>query len=202
MTDPYWFTQAHWGGPAALRKIRARDRERREGCRRLGIELIEVRSLGEETTIEQFVLLLRQACARAGVKPRKASINIRKLEEEATRLATPERLRLYRAFQEEARRRGFEVLEKSYLGSRTVHRLRCPNGHEFRAQPNKFMSGRGCPKCPRKGAHGVPVIVDGTQRFPSIRAAASHLDVCDASLHEAIEPGRKCRGHTVERLAP
>ncbi len=198
--EQHFVPSAHWGGCEALKKIRARDRERRRGCKRLGIELIEIRSLGEMTTIEEFVRLLREVCAKVGVKPSLKPNGIKKLAEEAASLATPERIRLYDAFQVEARKRGYEVLEGKYLGSQAWHRIRCPNGHEYRAKPNKFLSGRGCTKCPRLGTNGVPVFVDGSMRFPSIRAAAKFLRVCDSSVHEAIAAGRKCRGHRVERL--
>jgi hypothetical protein len=197
--EQHYSPMKHWGGAEQLRKIKERDKQRRRGCKKLGIELIEVRSLREKTSVEDYINRLKEACFKRGIKISKA-IDVRALDEKSLLQATPDRILLYNALRDKASSRGFSLLEKSYLGSRVYHRMRCPNGHKFEAIPNKFMSGRGCPKCPRVSPNRVSVIIDNVKIFPSIHAAAAHLGVHDSTLIDAMATTGRCHGHRVARL--
>lgn len=196
--EQHFTPMKNWGGAKALSLIRSRDRLRRKGCKKLGIYLIEIRSLRERTSVGEFVELLRKACAAKGLTFRKP-VDIEALEEQSLIGATPEVVRLFVALKRRAAERKYKLLERSYLGSRRYHRMRCPNGHTFEAIPNKFMSGRGCPKCPRVSPNRIPVVLDGRKNFASIKAAADYLGVQSSSLSQALATTGRCRGHSIVR---
>jgi hypothetical protein len=198
--DQHYLPFRHWGGKRKLDEIRKRDVERRRGCRKLGIHLIEIRTLRDKTPLKEFVRRLEAACKLKGVKLKHIK-DLDKLDRESLQSATPERVRLLEKFKSMLRARRYALLEKAYLGSKIRHAVRCPRGHEFRVEPNKFMSGRGCPLCPRNVRNRVKIRV-GRKTFPSIREAASHLNVDPSSLYDAMKSGRKCAGQTVSRIQP
>jgi len=196
--EQHFTPMKNWGGAEALSSIRLRDRQRRKGCQKLGIYFIEIRSLREQTSVAEFVELLRQACAARGLTFRKP-VDINVLEEQSLIGATPEVVRLFEALAKRAAERRYKLLEPSYLGSRRYHRMRCPNGHTFKAIPNKFISGRRCPKCPRVSPNRIAVLLDGRKKFASIQSAADYLGVQSSSLSQALATTGRCQGHSVSR---
>lgn len=196
--DQHFVPFRHWGGEDQLRKIRKRDAEKRRGCRRMGIELIEIRSLREKTTVEEFVDVLAEACGRRGIALPK-SVNFEELDRRSLRSAMPERVRLLQKFKRQLQQRRFQLLEDHYLGSSILHEVQCPRGHRYKVIPNKFMSGRGCPSCPRVAHNRVRVRV-GRQIFESIKSGAEHLGVDASTLHEALALGKRCAGSKVTRV--
>lgn len=188
----------NWGGSHALHRIRLRDGQRRSGCKKLGITLIEIRTLRERTSVREFVQLIRAACRTKRLAFR-APKNIDQLDEESLIGATPEVVRIFEALKKRAAERKYRLLERTYLGSRKYHRMRCPKGHAFKAIPTKFMSGRGCPKCPRVSRNRIPVVLDGRRNFPSIQAAADYIGVNSSSLSQALATTGLCRGHSIAR---
>ena len=197
--DQHFIPFRHWGGAEQLRNIRKRDAQRRRGCKRMGIELIEIRSLRDKTSVAEFVAVLSEACARRGIRvPRR--LDLEDLDRRSLRCATPERVRLLEKFRQHAKDRRFKLLEAHYLGSSALHEVECPKGHRYKVIPNKFMSGRGCPHCPRVAHNRVRVRV-GRRIFESIRSAAEQLGVDASTLHEALALGKKCSGYSVKRIS-
>jgi len=188
----------NWGGVKTLKSIRLRDRQRRVGCKKLGIYLIEVRSLREKTTVAEFLELLRAACVTKGLAFRGPK-DVDLLDEESLIKATPETVRLFKALKKRAVERKYKLLERAYLGSRRYHRMRCPKGHAFKAIPTKFLSGRGCPKCPRVSPNRIPVVLDRRRQFASIQEAAEYIGVHSSSLSQALATTGRCQGHSIAR---
>ncbi len=198
--EQHYKPQKNWGGLKAFRLIQKRDEEKRLGCKKLGIELLEVRSLGTFTSLGQFQDQLRTTCASLGIGlPR--GFETADLVDISRRLVTPARIRLFEELRSKAIARNYTLLEDHYKGSKESHSFRCPRGHLVSIQANKFMNGRGCTKCPRVAHNKVAVEIEGCGRFESIKIAAKFLEVNDGTLSDAIKNGRPCRGRLVYKVA-
>lgn len=197
--EQHYKPQKNWGGAKAFRLIQERDQERRLGCEKLGIKLLEVRSLGEFTSLEEFRDQLRTTCEKFGISLPNA-FAISNLTDISRRFSTPVRVRLLEELKSAAIARHYTILEKDYKGSKELHTFRCPRGHLVNIQANKFMNGRGCTKCPRVAHNKVAVRIEGVGDFDSIRIAAQYLGVTDGTLSEAIKARRPCKGQVVVKI--
>lgn len=198
--EQHYKLQKNWGGLKALRLIQKRDEEKRLGCKKLGIELLEVRSLGNFTSLEQFRDQLRTSCESLGISL-PSGFETADLVDISRRLVTPAKIRLFEELRSKAIARDYTLLENHYKGSKESHSFRCPRGHLVSIQANKFMNGRGCTKCPKVAHNKVAVEIEGAGRFESIKLAAKFLGVNDGSLSDAIKNGKKCRGRIVYKVA-
>ena len=196
--EQHFHPQRNWGGEKAFEAITIRDQERRDGCKKLGITLLEVRSLDGHTSLEDFRKQLKRACLANGIEMA-ADFSSVELEDIKNKLLIPERVRNYDDLHAAAVARGYTLLEELYRGSQVLHRFRCPNGHLCKIKPNKFLNRRGCTQCPRVAHNKVAVQIQNVGRFDSITLAAAHLGVSDGTLCSAIKRGSKCRGFIVTK---
>ena len=58
-----------------------------------------------------------------------------------------ERAAIYKRLQILASWKGGTCLEEDFLGAKVVHRMRCAQGHEWRAVGSKLLAGNWCPTC-------------------------------------------------------
>ncbi len=191
--EQHYKPQKNWGGEEKLKEIQQRDDERRLGCAKIGIELLEVRSLGDFTSLEEFRDQLRSMCEKLRITL-PAGFETADLARISRQYATPTRARLHEELKSAARSRSYMLLEKYYKGSKEMHTFRCPRGHKVTIQANKFLSGRGCTKCPKVAHNKVAVRILGVGEFDSIRSAAKFLGVRDSTLCQALKEGRQCGG--------
>ncbi len=196
--EQHFHPQRNWGGEKAFEAITIRDQERRDGCKKLGITLLEVRSLDQHTSLEDFRKQLKRVCLDNGIEMA-ADFSRVNLEEIKNKLLIPGRVRNYDDLHAAAVARGYTLLEDLYRGSQVLHRFKCPNGHLCEIKPNKFLNRRGCTQCPRVAPNKVAVQIQGVGKFDSITLAAAHLGVKDSTLCGAIKRGGKCRKFTVTK---
>jgi hypothetical protein len=197
--EQHYKVQNNWGGEEAFNRIKAIDLERRLGCERLGITLIEVRDLNKNTSIDEFVRIVREKCIANNITLPDFfdSVNLTGIEYSPV---IPDRVRLFDNLTSAARERGFTLLDTVYSGSAKKHKFRCPNGHIAEITPNMFHLGVGCKLCKKKAHNTISVSVEGLGVFSSLRLAAAALGVNESTLSEALRGSNRCRGRNVSRL--
>lgn len=75
---------------------------------------------------------------------------------------------VFNRFKAEVERHGGQVLEASWLGGQTPHRVRCAEGHTANPRPNNVLTGRGiCAKCAGRAWDAFYVVRhrDGVVKF-------------------------------------
>lgn len=187
---------SNWTGEEGLRIQRLHDQMRREFCRENGVLLIEIRQLGEKTSLEQMRQQIREALVEAG-----RNIPVRFDSAKLTILPRVSASQVYWSeVQRAARASGFEIVRQEYLGSANPLTVRCSRGHVTSKTPRSILEGHGCNDCHMDRMRKPLRLSDG-RTFESGTAAAKALGVRKEAVNKAALKGWKVKGFGIKRIA-
>ncbi len=190
----------HWGGKAALTIQRQRDQILRDACASAGITLVEIRQLGEVTSLEEFRNMLASACTQAKPPiPLPSTFWKIDLERVAFGSASSD---YWRRTIEAAVRMGFTCVSTIYTGAIVDHDWVCMQGHPFKRAPRDILHGRKkhCPECYRL-RRDKPVLLSDGRCFANETLAAAALETRKASVNGAVRRGHFVAGHRAWRIS-
>ena len=186
----------HWGGQDGFRVQRLHDRLRRRYCRTKGILLIEIRELGDRTTLEQLRQQIRSASLKAG-----RTLPARFDRVKLTNLPHVNASQVYwNEIQRAARAVGLKILSREFLGSAKPLTVKCPRGHVTAKTPRSILGGHKCDECYMEQRKKPLRFSDG-RMFESGAAAARLLGVAKEVVNQAIRQGRALKGLRIERIS-
>jgi hypothetical protein len=182
-------------GLSRYHKQREHDKRRRKYCKAQGITLIEIRQVGEVTPDEDLKAIIVNACKRAGIRlPRdysKKSLNL-----DPASLATNES-EMWARTKEEAKKRGWKVVSKKYLGVLTRHEFVCANNHRVLKKPMGLFAGEGCLICNKLR----PVVFEDGRLFESATEAARALNTTVSHISFAVRHNGRTQGLRVAQIS-
>jgi hypothetical protein len=185
-----------WTGEQGLRTQRLHDERRRGFCRENGILLIEIRQLGEKTSLEQMRQQIREALIEA-----EREIPARFDSAKLTNLPRVSASQVYwDGVQRAACANGFEIMRREFLGSAKPLIVRCSRGHVTSKTPRSILEGHGCDDCYMERMMRPLRLSDG-RVFQSGAAAAKILGVRKETVNNAALNGWKVKGFRVERIS-
>ena len=185
----------NWTGEEGLRTQRLHDQRRREFCRENGILLIEIRQLGEKTSLEQMRQQIREAMVRDGRKlpTRFDTVKLKNLP----RLNASEVY--WNEIQSAADAMGLQIVRREFSGSAKPLLVRCSRGHVTQKTPRSILEGRLCDECYMERMKNPLRLSDG-RTFESGAAAAKVLGVSKERVNKAALNGRKVKGFGIKRV--
>lgn len=187
---------SNWTGEEGLKTQRLHDQRRREFCRENGILLIEIRQLGERTSLQQMRQQVREALVDAGRK-----IPTRFDTAKLTNLPRLNASQVYWSeVQQAAHASGFEIVRREYSGSAKPLKVRCSHGHSTAKTPRSILEGHGCDECYMERMRKPLQLSDG-RMFESGTAAAKALGVRKETVNKASLNGWKVRGFGIKRIS-
>jgi DNA-directed RNA polymerase subunit RPC12/RpoP len=187
---------SHWAGKEGLRTQRLHDQRRRKFCRENGILLIEVRQLGERTSLEQMRQQIREALVGARRKI-PARFDTAKL----TNLPRVNASQVYWSeVQRAARTSGLEIAQQKYFGSAKPLSVRCSHGHISLKTPRSILEGHGCDDCYMERIRR-PLQLSDRRMFASGTAAAKALGVRKETVNKAALNGWTVKGFGIKRIS-
>jgi len=140
----YRYVEFFHGKTDEFEKRKDLDQIKRRLCASRGVNLLEVPEIPHYLSLVQLKQFLKKECERLGVAIPTAfdrtTVNLRAAY-------SPSTDDLLRELQGIAKRRGGELLSKTYLGGSTKLSWRCKNGHVWKAIPGSVKQGRWCRKC-------------------------------------------------------
>jgi predicted nucleic acid-binding Zn-ribbon protein len=187
---------SNWTGEEGLRTQKLHDQRRRDFCQQNEILLIEIRQLGERTSLEQMRQQIREALVQA----------VRKIPTrfDDTKLTNLPRLNASQVYwnevQQAARANGFEIVQREYFCSANPLPVRCVKGHVTSKTPRSILEGHGCDECYMKRMRKPLQLSDG-RIFESGTAAAKALGVRKETVNKAALNGWKVKGFEVKRVS-
>lgn len=186
----------HWGGKDGFRVRRLHDRLRRQYCRASEILLVEIRELGDRTTLEELRQQIRAALLKAGQK-----LPARFDRVKLTNLPHVNKSEVYwNEIQGAARAMGLKILSREFFGSAKPLSVECPRGHITAKTPRSILEGHKCDKCDMEQRKKPLRFSDG-RVFESGAAAAKFLDITKEVINKAVRHGRTLDGLRVERIS-
>lgn len=186
----------NWTGEKGLRTQKLHDQRRRDFCQRNGILLIEVRQLGERTSLEQMRQQIREALIQAALKIPTQFDDIK-----LTNLPRLNASQVYwNEVQQAARANGFKIVQQEYFGSTNPLLVRCVHGHVTSKTPRSILEGHGCDECYMERIKKPLQISDG-RVFESGSVAAKALGVRKETVNKASLNGWKVKGFGCKRIS-
>jgi rubredoxin len=186
----------HWTGEVGLKTQKLHDQRRREFCLENGILLIEIRQLGERTSLEQMRQQIQESLIRAG---RKIPAQF-----DTVKLKNLPRVNASQVYWNEIQRAadamGIQIVRREFLGSAKPLLVRCSRGHITKKTPRSILEGRQCDDCYMEGRRNPLQLPDG-RMFESGAAAAKVLGVSKESVNTAARNGWKVRGFSIKRIS-
>ena len=187
---------SHWGGQDGFRVRRLHDRVRRQYCKASGILLIEIRELGDRTTLEELRQQIRAALQKAG---RKLPARFERVK--LTNLPPVNGSEIYwNEIQRAARAMGLKILSREFFGSAKPLSVQCPRGHVTPKTPRSILEGHNCDECYMEYRKKPLRFSDG-RAFESGAAAAQFLGVTKEVVNKAVRRSRSLKGLTIERIS-
>ena len=187
---------SNWTGEEGLKTQKQHDQKRREFCRENAILLIEIRQLGEKTSLEQMRQQIREALVEAG---RKIPTRF-----DTAKLTNFPRVNASQVYWSEVERaahaNGFEIVQQEYLGSAQPLKVKCSQGHLTLKTPRSILQGHGCDECYMKRMRKPLQLSDG-RMFESGTAAAKALGVRKETVNKASLNEWKVKGFGIKRIA-
>lgn len=174
------------------------DRRRAVACEDAGITLVVVRELGDVTSLEDFRLMLAEACRGNGI-PIPDSFWAADIEG----LKPPTRNAEYwKRAVAQAAKWGLRPEKNEFTLSTDRHWWICKQGCRVAMRPFDIVQKRvsGCPKCYEK-RHLKPVELSDGRVFRSGADAARALSVERTAIYAAIEASRPVKGYSVKRIS-
>jgi len=184
----------NWGGEAAYRIQKDNDERRRNYCAKNGILLIEIRQLGQRTTLERAKAQIRKALRKANMPlpPRfdaaDPSTLVPKSETEA----------YWELVKKAAANLGLTILPCVYEGADMNIPVECEDNHRTMKTPRSILQGHKCDDCNSLRKKKAVRLSDG-RLFESGAAAAKALGVTKEVVNKAAREGRVVKGLRVER---
>lgn len=170
-----------------LRHVKEHDRRKRRFCAARGITLIEIRQVGDTTPDAGLKDAIRSALVTEGFPlPRGFDRKNLKLDVAALPSLTEAK---WEETKDAARKRGWKVVSRKYLGSLSIHKFICEQGHPVEIKPSHLLQGQGCWRCEQK-----PVALDDGRFFPSVTDAATAIGASVSSLSFALRNHGRTRG--------
>lgn len=187
--------QQNWSGARGFRLQKANDQRRRDFCQANGILLIEVRELGNRTTIQGVRDLIRAALIEKG-RPIPAGFE----EADLSDLPTINESQAYwQDVHEAAKKIGLQIVSRIYFGADKPISVRCTRGHITPKTPRSIIQGHKCDECYMEFRKKPLRLSDG-RVFESGAAAAEVLGVTKEIVNKAIRQKRQVKGFKVERI--
>lgn len=186
---------SNWGGETAFKAQQENDAIRRAYCREAGIVLIEIRQLGERTTLEQAKKQIRNALIAAD-RPVPPSFDTAELSTLAPRSETEA---YWELIQQAAANIGLKVLPCVYEGADIPVPVRCEFGHVTPKTPRSILQGHKCDECNTLRLRKPVQLSDG-RVFQSGTEAANALGVTKETINKAARNGRQVKGLRVHRI--
>ncbi len=190
----------YWGGEQALARQQERDQILRDACNSAGIVLLEVRQLGQVTSLEDFRKMVALACNQAK-PPILLPSSFWKVDLEKITYGSAASDYWRRAV-EAAARLGFISVSKVYSGAINDHDWICSRGHFFHRAPRQILFGRtkDCPECYRLRRE-KPVLLSDGRSFANETLAAVALGVRKTSVNHAVRKKGTVKGHRAWHIA-
>jgi hypothetical protein len=184
----------NWGGEAAFEAQKDNDSRRRDYCKKSGIFLIEIRQLGQKTTLEQAKAQIRRALIDAGM-PLPQNFETADLSKLAPKSETQA---YWEMVQKAAANLGLKILPCVYEGADTPIPAECQLGHVIPKTPRSILQGHKCDECNSLRLRKAVRLSDGRE-FKSGADAAKALGVTKETVNRAAVAGWQVKGFYVQR---
>jgi len=186
----------HWHGSEGLKRQRRHDLLRRKFCKEKGILLVEIRELGNRTSLEEMRQQIRDALLRAG-----RNIPSGFEATDLTNLPHSSASQVYWAeVHEAAEKMGLKILSVIFQGAEVPITVRCKQGHITPKTPRSILGGNNCDECYMEQMKRPLRLSDG-RVFESGAAAAKVLGVRKDTVNTAIRKNWSVKGFRLERIS-
>jgi hypothetical protein len=158
--------------------------------------LIEIRQLGERTSLEQFRQQIREMLIRNGRKLPAQFTHVK-----LTNLPRVNATEVYwKEIQCAAAAMGFQLLNQEFFGADKPLLIRCQRGHTTSKTPRSILQGHRCDQWYMERLKNPVRLSDG-RVFESGTAAARVLGVRKETVNKASLNGWKVKGLGIQRIA-